>query len=112
MVIHLPSPLSLVLVALRLLGSSHRTVPKGALVAVGVVIAKVFWMRFIALFVTSEFARMQGSVRGERINVPCDADVYGDTTLVEQQAEKSHLDEFSNITSRSINSRTTVVLSR
>ena len=41
-----------------------------------------------------------------------DADVYGGTTLVEQQAEKSHLDEFSNITSRSINSRGTVVLSR
>ena len=31
--------------------------PKGALVTVGVVIAKVLWMRFIALFVTSEFAR-------------------------------------------------------
>ena len=31
--------------------------PKGALVTVGVVIAKVLSMRFIALFVTSEFAR-------------------------------------------------------
>ena len=50
----LPSPLFLLLCGFL---EACSVPPKGALVAVGVVIAKVLWMRFIALFVTSEFAR-------------------------------------------------------